>query len=405
MQTVSNGLDKESPVKLPQQLRQILQQRIESAYYAPGRKIDSVRKISAEFKVSSLTVQRALRQLESDGFVVSVPASGVYVNKEFATAKQNVKIAFVFPEAAISREILDPEGWALDSEVYRGLLYGGEKYGAQIDFFHVDKNMDYLHMLHRLKKIREYNAVVFIGEQLQELQMELAQERLVYQFPSGFFYAIPGVIAVDYDRNRAVEILAEHAQACSCKTVGTISYFNSPHSITSPREETEVMRNFRHRARLFLQSCQRYGLETPDDLQLEFNSREDFVPALKKALKESRADFIFCNQTYFVRNLYETCAELGIRIGKDLKIAAIASGMTFQGLIPSLTYVKVPMFELAVNVVRDTCQRIADNISVEDLTWKTLSPPLIVGESTSENQRNCSGAVSGISEYWNKDTS
>ena len=42
-------LDKESPVALPRQLKQILQQRIETAYYTPGRKIDSVRKISAEF--------------------------------------------------------------------------------------------------------------------------------------------------------------------------------------------------------------------------------------------------------------------------------------------------------------------------------------------------------------------
>ena len=40
-------LDKESPVALPLQLKRILQQRIETAYYTPGRKIDSVRKISA----------------------------------------------------------------------------------------------------------------------------------------------------------------------------------------------------------------------------------------------------------------------------------------------------------------------------------------------------------------------
>ena len=92
-------LDKESSVALPQQLKRILQQRIETAYYTPGRKIDSVRKISAEFKVSSLTVQRALKQLESDGFVVSVPASGIFVNDQFAKEKSAVKMAFVFPEA------------------------------------------------------------------------------------------------------------------------------------------------------------------------------------------------------------------------------------------------------------------------------------------------------------------
>lgn len=146
-------LDKESPVALPRQLKQILQQRIETAYYTPGRKIDSVRKISAEFKVSSLTVQRALKQLESDGFVVSVPASGIFVNDQFAKEKSPVKMAFVFPEAEISQKILPPENWALSSEIYRGLLSGAQKYGAQVDFIYVDKDMELLQMLRQVKRL------------------------------------------------------------------------------------------------------------------------------------------------------------------------------------------------------------------------------------------------------------
>ncbi len=373
-------LDKESPVALPRQLKQILQQRIDTAYYTPGRKIDSVRKISAEFKVSSLTVQRALKQLESDGFVVSVPASGIFVNDQFAKEKKIAKIAFVFPEAAISREILDPEGWALNSEIYRGLLYGGEKYGAQTDFIYVDKDMEVLRMLRQVKKLRKYDAVVFAGKQLLELQLELAREKPVFQFPDDIL-TVPGLIEANYDRRHAVETLAKHAAECGCKKIGTVSYFDLT-DIRDPKSEMDQKQSFRDRAQLFLQYCRRYGLETPEELQFELSSREDPDLALKNALKLHTPDFIFCNQTYFVMNLYEACSELGIQIGTELKVAAIASGMTFQGLIPSLTYVKVPMFELAVNIVRDTCRLICDGVSVSELRREKYLAPLIIGKST-----------------------
>ena len=85
---------------------------------------------------------------------------------------------------------------------------------------------------------------------------------------------------------------------------------------------------------------------------------------------------LFCHESY------EACSELGIQIGTELKVAAIASGMTFQGLIPSLTYVKVPMFELAVNIVRDTCRLICDGVSVSELRREKYLAPLIIGKST-----------------------
>ena len=74
--------------------------------------------------------------------------------------------------------------------------------------------------------------------------------------------------------------------------------------------------------------------------------------------------------------------ERTFQIGTELKVAAIASGMTFQGLIPSLTYVKVPMFELAVNIVRDTCRLICDGVSVSELRREKYLAPLIIGKST-----------------------
>lgn len=373
-------LDKTMPVSLPVQLKRILQQRIESAYYAPGRKIDSVRKISAEFKVSSLTVQRALKALESDGFVVSVPANGIFVNERFAQEKKAVKIAFVFPEAAISRETLYQECWALDSEIYRGLLAGAQQYGAKVDFIHVDKDSAPLSLMQQRKQLQKFDAVVFVGAQLLELQLELARNMPVFQFSGLFTHAAPSLINVDYDQPAAVESLAAHAAECGCRTAGVITAFD-PAGTDSPDGEQELRRDFRVRAAHFIDSCRRHGMETPEQFQLEYDFSDD-IDALKTVLDKGHPDFLFCNHTYHIVKLYEVCAAAGLRIGKDIRIAAIASGITFQGLLPALTYVQVPMFELAVGVVREVCRMTEENIPAGEIVFENMKAPLIVGKST-----------------------
>ena len=49
-------LSKRKGIPLPQQLKDVLLSRIEQGYYKPGERIDTVRKLAAEFGVSSLTV-------------------------------------------------------------------------------------------------------------------------------------------------------------------------------------------------------------------------------------------------------------------------------------------------------------------------------------------------------------
>lgn len=373
-------LDKTSPVALPVQLKRILQQRIESAYYAPGRKIDSVRKISAEFKVSSLTVQRALKSLESDGFVVSVPANGIFVNERFAQEKKAVKIAFVFPEAAISRDKLYLECWALDSEIYRGLLAGAQQYGAKVDFIYVDKDSAPLSLMQQERQLRKFDAVVFVGAQLLELQLELALTMPVFQFSGLFTHAAPSLINVDYDQPAAVESLVAHAAECGCRTAGFITALDKQETDTAGGEQ-DLYHDFRVRSAYFIECCRRHGLEVPEQFQLEYDSL-DSVDVLKDVLLKGHPDFLFCNHTYHMVKLYEACAAAGLRIGKDIRIAAIASGVTFQGLLPSLTYVQVPVFDLAVGVVREVCRMTAENIPAAGFVFEKLKAPLVVGKST-----------------------
>ena len=66
--------------------------------------------------------------------------------------------------------------------------------------------------------------------------------------------------------------------------------------------------------------------------------------------------------------------------GKDFQITAIASGVTFTGLIPALTYVRVPMYEIGYNLI----QSISDmrRNGSKSFRWQPVEPELIAGETS-----------------------
>lgn len=359
----------ENRIPLPVRLKEDLRKRIEDGYYPPGCKIDSVRKLSAEFKVSNITMQKALRMLESDGMVVSIQSSGIFVNEQFRKDARSARIAFVFPEIAISREIMDMETWALDSEIYRGLLAGGQEYHTQVDFVSAGKEMDPLQFQRMLKQLGKYNALVFAGKQLAELQKTLAQKCLVYEI-SNEKPPEETIHQITYDIPDSLESLARHAAECGCRTSGVFTCCRT----LSGEVPYEVDLFYRKRRKLFQDACARFGLRNTFEHELCVSSgnSQNFPIDFPE---ESLPDFIFWNHTLSVGAFYEYCQNRNLSVGRDVKVAAIATGITFQGMRPSLTYMRVPMFELAKNIVRKVC--VPDEVPDE-----SIKAELIIGEST-----------------------
>ena len=53
---------------------------------------------------------------------------------------------------------------------------------------------------------------------------------------------------------------------------------------------------------------------------------------LPDILRNAKNDFIFCNNTSFVEDVYKAAMKIGFLPGRDFQLAAIASGVTFTGL-------------------------------------------------------------------------
>ncbi|MBR4665050.1 MAG: GntR family transcriptional regulator [Lentisphaeria bacterium] len=366
---MKNVLSKRKGVPLPQLLKDALLSRIEQGYYKPGERIDTVRKLSAEFGVSSLTVQKACKLLEEENCLISMPQSGLFVPENFFERPgKPLRMVFVFPEMAISSQVLEMEQWGLSSELYRGFLAAAQKHSVQLDFLHINQNSSFREKFRQIEKIHEnYDCAIFVGDQNRDIQLELAEQDFPVFTVADQPELIPGPLKpIYYDHGKALDLVLDSALNSG---VGRIA-------LLTLRIRNENYLGTRHSC--FVSLCRRNGIG-PDRLFAQILDENDLYQ-LPEILKRIRGSFIFCNNAYLVRDIFVAARKNGMIPGKDFQIMAIASGVTFTGLIPALTYVRVPMYEIGYNLIQNSSDMRRDGSKA--FRWQPVEPELIAGETS-----------------------
>lgn len=70
-----------SSSSLHEEIREVIRERVLNGYYEIGVPITSTTKLGEEFKVSQITVKRALRDLKTAGVLSSIPGKGTFVKE------------------------------------------------------------------------------------------------------------------------------------------------------------------------------------------------------------------------------------------------------------------------------------------------------------------------------------
>ena len=71
-------LNYRDPRPIYEQLKEKLRRMILSGAIGPGEKLPSVRELAGQLAINPNTIQRAYRELESAGFIYSVPGKGSF---------------------------------------------------------------------------------------------------------------------------------------------------------------------------------------------------------------------------------------------------------------------------------------------------------------------------------------
>lgn len=353
--------DKETPLHM--MIANALIRQCCSGRLAPGSKVAGERELAAQWGASRGTVRLALQAVEQQGYVERRGRLGTYV-RERSEAEQPRRVVYVFPEEKISPELLGAENWALSAELHRGLLRGASEQGLQVHVEHCHEAGESAALALQVQRLSQYDAAVFIGHQLGELQRRLAVVRPVFRIPdTDAVYPAP-LLTASYDRPAALRSLLRHACECGCRRVGVVSFGAGGHHKLLQRGER------------FLQMASEYGLQVESDGAWLITEPPGQLDDLCRRLSQGHPDFLFCNHAERAVDLYEAAQICGLVMGHDLKAAGQATGSTFSGLLPRFTYIRVPMFELGQAIMRALSEQPFP------ASLAPLTAPLIIGGST-----------------------
>lgn len=364
-------LNKESSTSLPEQIAEIIRSRIRTALYMPKKKIDSIRRLSADLETSPVTIIKALDLLEEEGTVVRLPGKGVFVSEKFNSKKRLLTACFAFPETHFS-EVRDSEQRALNNEFYQGLMHGAMEENIKLQFSYFSSTPTREQLEQQLKETENYDFMIFSSFQHSALMKKTALKMPVFccrgsattQFPEGVYVS-------DYDRPDAREKLFQLFLDSNCRSAAALTTVNSGQN---PSDRTQD----------FLRRVAEAGKITPHDgvwllpfLDWNFDY-DEALTRLKKYLKREQPEFIFCSSTGLLSLIYEAAFSLKIQIGKDLMVTGIASGITTENLFPRYTYLKIPRYEQGVDIMHAASRYIRQKIAIDLPVHKVQ---LVAGQS------------------------
>lgn len=78
-----------------EQIKQGLRKLIISRAIAPDEKLPSVRELAAHLAINPNTIQRAYRELESEGYLYSIPGKGIFATNQPSICKERQKALLV----------------------------------------------------------------------------------------------------------------------------------------------------------------------------------------------------------------------------------------------------------------------------------------------------------------------
>ena len=91
------------PRPIYEQIQSELRRLILTGSLPPGSRLPSVRELAGQLAINPNTIQRAYRELESDGYILSVAGKGSFVAQVDKLAEQQKKQALEAFQAAAQR--------------------------------------------------------------------------------------------------------------------------------------------------------------------------------------------------------------------------------------------------------------------------------------------------------------
>jgi DNA-binding LacI/PurR family transcriptional regulator len=362
-------LEKNGRTGLARQIQKIILKRIKDGVYRPGERLDSIRVLAGEFKVSKNTVVEAFRGLEERHCVEKIPARGIFVVDKSLKPTETLNIILPFPEATFSIKNLPGDNLGTVMDVFQGLTEGAGQHNCRIHFFHCDESLPIKEQVEEFKALSKIDGAIFIGHQLKELRQHFLNEE-------------KPVILLHHSDNDGCSFIRHDIESNMAKIVALLADRNYRKIGILAAEDN------RSESILKLECLRQHLLRRKMEYQSEWEFRFAWAPgkshyeALNAQLStdlNELPEVFFSDRISFVKDLYRIAGERGWKIGQDIGVIGHASRLGYINMHPSMTYLELPHYEQGIRAI----EMISDIINgkTNSPTNISLAGAIHIGES------------------------
>lgn len=361
----------ENEILLYRKVERELEERLKKGILKRGSRIPGERQLANELQVSRGTLRSALEELEKRNFLLRVPGKGTFIRDNGMTVR-NITIGYLFPEPEISLVFQNYSNYAINSEVWRGIMECCAARGVVASFIPAQSHGSAKTNREILARLREKcSAVILPSHEFEELAELLTQEN----FPFCFTDLSERFPCIFYDVAGAAAAAASKLLSNRCRSVIMLSLNKSRRKNTFSTWETKV--------EIFKSKFKAAGFPIPEENIIELPCEDmEILSALRKILPEDRPlpDSFFTATPMVSFGLLHIAAERHWPIPEKVQIMGYANNMNIRRTIPELTYIELPHAAIGRRAVEHLTEKI---LSGREIPRKTiLEATLIQGETT-----------------------
>jgi len=313
-----------------------LRKRVLNGEFGLGERLPTESKLMAQHSASRTTVIRALRDLVHDGLLERRRGSGTYVRKPTSIEHSLFGFCPLFVENGNNLPYVE-------GRIHQHMADLATQHNATLALqCLIDGERDLKdRMLASARQLlsKDVSGVLYYAAELPPEQMYLNREVVDIFTEAGIpvilidrdIVPYPGrseFSRIGYDNRRGGFLLAEHLIVLGCKRIAFVGI---------PEVSTAVA----DRLAGYCEALSAYGIAEDEGLiHLTDEISEQFC---RKLIKNSNPDAIVCKSDLFAARLSQRLTDLGLQIGKDIRLAGFDDDPIASLLSVPLTTIRLPV--------------------------------------------------------------
>jgi len=369
----TNGVQLLERKPLYLQVRQIIQQQLESGEYKEGHPLFTEQEFCQRYQVSRTTIRQAISELVRQGFLYQIPGKGTFVASD-STGRNGLKTKTGSLGVIYLTTFGDITSDPFIFCIYRGIQKSASLSHYNILSFSAEMSYSGQRRLPRFIRERKIDGLILLGESDGRILQTIEKITLPHIFIDYYIREKRGKNIILPDNKKGIEEAVKYLEKLGHRKIGIIN-------------GSQLYNNFRERREGYQSAFKKFKLPWREKWHLEVD-----IPINKQCLMELKNYFarpelptaILIAYDRIAVECLKTIKARGLRIPEDISIIGFDDLEWSVHTEPPLTTIKVFREKMGELAVENLLKMIEEGKT--EVPRVTVPTELIIRESCKKNK-------------------